>query len=68
MMMDWGVKHADSSGLISYVQATKEGRPLYAKFGFKVVETHVADLSKWGGPSRDETPIMIRKGQTKPQE
>ncbi|KAJ6779366.1 hypothetical protein PWT90_04031 [Aphanocladium album] len=60
IMMDWGVKQADDRGLTSYVQASPEGRRLYEKFGFREVDTHVVDLTKWGGPARDATPIMIR--------
>lgn len=60
IMMDWGTKQADARGLTGYVQASPQGRRLYESFGFKEVATHVVDLSKWGGPARDETPIMIR--------
>ncbi|OAA74502.1 Acyl-CoA N-acyltransferase [Akanthomyces lecanii RCEF 1005] len=60
MMMDWGTKEADDKGLVSYVQASPEGRGLYAKYGFQLVDIFAVDLSPWGGPARDETAIMIR--------
>ncbi len=58
--MAWGTKEADDRGLISYVQASPEGRGLYAKYGFEHIDTYAVNLSKWGGPARDETAIMIR--------
>lgn len=60
MMMDWGTKEADDKGLTSYVQASPEGRGLYAKYGFQLVDMFAVDLSPWGGPACDETAIMIR--------
>ncbi|TQV94446.1 hypothetical protein V2A60_005489 [Cordyceps javanica] len=60
LMMAWGVKEADKRGLTSYVQASPQGQGLYAKFGFELVDIYAIDLSKWGGPEREETAIMIR--------
>ncbi|KAJ5379237.1 acetyltransferase [Penicillium cosmopolitanum] len=34
MLVGWGCELADSQGVLAYVDASKEGAPLYAKFGF----------------------------------
>ena len=34
MLVKWGCDLADSQGVEAYVDATKDGAPLYAKFGF----------------------------------
>lgn len=34
MLVQWGCELADSQGDSAYVDASKEGAPLYAKFGF----------------------------------
>lgn len=36
MLLKWGCELADSQGLPIFVSASKEGAPLYAKFGFVV--------------------------------
>ncbi|OAQ95755.1 hypothetical protein LLEC1_07330 [Akanthomyces lecanii] len=55
---------ADKHGLESYLESTDEGRPLYEKFGYETVEVMVTDFSKWGGPDRFETCLMLRKPKT----
>ncbi|CAI7572732.1 unnamed protein product [Penicillium pancosmium] len=34
MLVGWGCDLADSQGVLAYVDASKDGAPLYAKFGF----------------------------------
>lgn len=34
MLVKWGCELADSEGLPAYVSASREGAPLYARFGF----------------------------------
>lgn len=34
MLVKWGCDIADSEGVSAYVDASKDGAPLYAKFGF----------------------------------
>ena len=36
--MKWGIEHADKLGLECFVEATKEGKPCYERFGFKVMD------------------------------
>ena len=40
MLMDWGLERADRLGLETYVDATEEGKKLYDKYGFRVVNEH----------------------------
>ncbi|OTA04262.1 hypothetical protein A9Z42_0048330 [Trichoderma parareesei] len=48
-------------GLVSYLEASEEGRPLYEKFGFKEVGRVVVDLSKWGGTEPATAYLMVRE-------
>lgn len=36
--MDWGFERAQTAGLDVYIEATKEGKPLYEKYGLHPVE------------------------------
>ena len=65
LMMAWGVKNADSHGLVSYLEASPEGQGLYEKFGFVTEKVVDFDLSKWNGPLRDSVPIMVRQPLSK---
>ncbi|KAL8726985.1 MAG: hypothetical protein Q9166_006348 [cf. Caloplaca sp. 2 TL-2023] len=38
LLVGWGTKKADELGLESFVEATDDGRPLYERHGFKVVD------------------------------
>ncbi|KAL8825892.1 MAG: hypothetical protein Q9170_007618, partial [Blastenia crenularia] len=38
MLVSYGIKIADELGLEAFVEATKDGVPLYEKFGFRVVD------------------------------
>ena len=40
LVMRWGLDHADKLGSESFVEATVEGKPLYERFGFEVVDTN----------------------------
>ncbi|KAK4985885.1 hypothetical protein LTR50_005674 [Elasticomyces elasticus] len=38
LIMNWGLERADELGLDTFIEATKEGKPCYESFGFKVVD------------------------------
>lgn len=59
--LQWGTLEADRLGLQSYLEASKEGRPLYEKYGFKEVDRIVVDLSKWGGEEDGVAYLMVRE-------
>jgi GNAT superfamily N-acetyltransferase len=37
-LLRWGLERADEVGLETYLSASPLGRPLYEKFGFRLVE------------------------------
>ncbi|UKZ83089.1 hypothetical protein TrVFT333_010891 [Trichoderma virens FT-333] len=59
--LQWGTSEADRLGLVSYLEASEEGRPLYEKYGFKEVDRIVVDLTKWGGTEDAVAYLMIRE-------
>lgn len=59
--LEWGTAEADRLGLVSYLESSEEGRPLYEKFGFKEVDRIVVDLSKWGVPTEAKAFQMVRE-------
>ena len=46
MIMKWCLEHADRLGLESFIEATKEGKPCYERFGFKVIDTNEFHVQK----------------------
>lgn len=60
MLLKWGAEEADRLGLESYLEASPEGKSLYEKRGFEVLDTFVADFSKWGGPKEHGSALMLR--------
>ncbi|KAL7936373.1 acyl-CoA N-acyltransferase [Trichoderma chlorosporum] len=61
LCLKWGAAEADRLGLVSYLEASEEGRPLYEKYGFKEVDKIVVDMSKWGGPKDAVAYLMVRE-------
>ncbi|PNP37681.1 hypothetical protein TGAM01_v203400 [Trichoderma gamsii] len=59
--LEWGTAEADRLGLVSYLESSEEGRPLYEKFGFKEVDRIVVDLSKWGASTQAKAYQMVRE-------
>jgi len=45
LIMEWGVRIADSLGINAYVEATEMGKHLYAKFGFIMVSKDEVNTS-----------------------
>lgn len=39
-LLKWGLERADAEGLEVYLSASPEGKPLYEKFGFRIVDTY----------------------------
>ncbi|KAL1625514.1 hypothetical protein SLS56_007336 [Neofusicoccum ribis] len=61
MLIRWGTEQADRAGLISFLEATETGRPLYKRHGFEEQETFVIELSKYGGTGVEKNTTMIRQ-------
>lgn len=60
LLLDWGVKRADSEGLVTYLDATQVAKPIYEKRGFKVIRAIDWDRTKWGGEGVDVHYSMVR--------
>lgn len=60
MLLKWGAEEADRLGLDSYLESSPEGKTLYEKSGFEVLDTFVADFSKWDGPKELSSALMLR--------
>lgn len=60
MLVTWGIERADKAKLPSCLEATEEGKPLYAKLGFEPVHEQQFDLSKYGGEGFETNTVMLR--------
>ncbi|ORY11429.1 hypothetical protein BCR34DRAFT_326561 [Clohesyomyces aquaticus] len=60
LLLSWGLTRADAAHLPTYLEASIIGRPLYERFGFKLVKEVVFDLTKWGLEGEDRNAVMIR--------
>ncbi|KAF1944449.1 hypothetical protein EJ02DRAFT_371250 [Clathrospora elynae] len=61
LLLDWGMKKADQEGLVSYLDASATGRPIYEKRGFRLVKSIEWDRVPWGGEGKDWHGCMVRK-------
>jgi GNAT superfamily N-acetyltransferase len=43
------IQEADTLGLVVYLEATKDGQPLYEKCGFEAIRTQTFEAEKFGG-------------------
>lgn len=62
MLVEWGVKRADELGIEAFVEATEEGKGLYAKWGFGVVEDVRIRGERWGVEGEVQW-IVMRRGK-----
>ena len=46
LIINWGIEQADRLGLECFFEATREGKPCYERFGFKVVEENTLHMEK----------------------
>lgn len=60
MLLEWGLKKVDESGLSTYLSATAAGKRLYDKVGFEVVRKIEWDRAPWGGEGTDGYVCMVR--------
>ncbi|KAF1943380.1 hypothetical protein EJ02DRAFT_373525 [Clathrospora elynae] len=61
MLIDWGVRKADSAQLPSFLESTQMGRPLYERMGFRPKEVVTWDLTKYGLEGTDTVTVMLRE-------
>jgi GNAT superfamily N-acetyltransferase len=64
LLLDGGMEIADRCGIQSYLEATKVGRPLYARYGYEDREYMDFDVVKYAPTAKDDPPhqfmVMIR--------
>lgn len=61
--MKWGLEKADAHKKRAYVEATKDGYPLYYKYGYRPIEEASIDLTPYGGTDSQTLTIMVREPQ-----
>lgn len=61
MLVKWGLDKAEEMKLPAYLEASKAGKPLYVKHGFKEVDRIEFDLTKWGGEGVDVVVNMLKE-------
>ncbi|KAH8698934.1 acyl-CoA N-acyltransferase [Talaromyces proteolyticus] len=64
-LLQWGLDQADRLGLIAYLEATQEGRPLYEKYGFEPVKEDIFRFSSPDFEGELAYTIMIRQPRLK---
>jgi predicted N-acetyltransferase YhbS len=63
-LLQWGLKKADELGAKIWVTSTPQAISTYERSGWKVVQRHEVDLSKYGGEGIYSRAWMLRE-QTK---
>ena len=64
MLLKQGLEKANKSGLPVYLDAGVNGKPLYERFGFKVVKEFPLNCLEYGGRSNGEHWCMLRPAQS----
>lgn len=63
LLLRSGLERVDAESASAFLEATPQGLPLYAKFGWEVVDEMVFDLGKYGLESVQKTTCMMRTGR-----
>lgn len=58
MLVQWGLDEAQKLGYIAYLESSEEAHSLYKSKGFKDIEVHRVDMSKWGAEKPHDTWAM----------
>lgn len=61
MLMRWGIDEAQRLGLPAWLESSPEGKRLYESCGFKVVDVHEFDMSKYGVPGVHHSYAMLKE-------
>ncbi|KAE9374829.1 acyl-CoA N-acyltransferase [Stipitochalara longipes BDJ] len=65
MLVQEGVKQADNMGFDSFVMACEDGKGVYERAGFVLLEQVVQDDSEWGGEGKYVTYFLEKRLQGK---
>lgn len=60
MLIHWGCEIAQKQGVLTYLEASPAGLPVYKKAGFQPVGEFVFDLEKYGGVGSRVNVQMIK--------
>lgn len=60
MQLKWGLDEADRLGVEAYLEASQAGRPLYERWGFKVIKPLDFDSREWGTEKNIGVMLMLR--------
>ena len=64
MLVKWGCELADRDGVAAYVDASKDGAPLYEKFGFvDVSEPGAGDIDSMARRSSNDPDDSAKRSQ-----
>ncbi|KAF2013610.1 hypothetical protein BU24DRAFT_424608 [Aaosphaeria arxii CBS 175.79] len=63
LLIKWGTEQADKAKLPSFLEASREGKPLYQRQGFQPVFEQTFNLEAHGGVGTDQNTAMIREPQ-----
>lgn len=65
LLIKWGIDEAKTNDLPLYVESSRKGHELYKRYGFKDIEAHEIDLSKFGATDLHRTwAMMIKPGSS----
>ncbi|KAI1828605.1 acyl-CoA N-acyltransferase [Xylaria intraflava] len=58
MLVMWGIEESKRLGLPAFLESSGKGHSLYLSCGFRDVDVHAVDFTKWGKPASRVTYIM----------
>ena len=64
LLIKWGVDEARKYKLPLYVESSRKGHELYKRYGFRDIESHEIDLSKFGATDPHLTWAMMIEPET----
>jgi len=64
LLVKWGIDLSETTGLPCYLQASEQGRRLYAHHGFQDIDTVEFNLTDFGLQGIEQMTEMIRKPST----
>ncbi|XRM47639.1 hypothetical protein ABZX51_010608 [Aspergillus tubingensis] len=64
-LLKWGIERADARNARVYLEATKDGYPLYWKHGWRDLQVAGLDFTKYGGTGSQEW-VAMRRDRRKP--
>lgn len=60
LLLQWGIDKAEEAGVEIYLESSVAGRPLYEKFGFRVLKAIDFDMAQLGFEGIDTHICMLK--------